>query len=165
MKAEDNPYPYITLVETTTPAAPAAGRQKAFVDSADHKFKRVNSSGAVTTIEGGSGGGTTDTWHNVATFSGTWVNYGGAEQVAGYMIDGAGNVHLRGTIKSGTIGTVAFVLPAGYRPSSTMHFPAITNNGTAIVFGQVSALTDGSVGVYVGSNTYVRLDGLSFPTA
>jgi hypothetical protein len=51
-KAEDNPFPYITLVEGSTPATPSAGRQREFIDSADHKVKRVNSSGAVTTVEG-----------------------------------------------------------------------------------------------------------------
>lgn len=57
MKAEDNPFPYITLVEGAAPAAPSAGRQKEFIDSADHKVKRINSAGAVTTVEGGSSGG------------------------------------------------------------------------------------------------------------
>lgn len=59
MKAEDNLFPYVTLVEGSAPAAPAAGRQKAFIDSADHKLKRVSSAGTVTTIEGGSSGATT----------------------------------------------------------------------------------------------------------
>lgn len=57
MKAEDNPFPYITLVEGAAPAAPSAGRQKEFIDSADHKVKRINSAGTVTTIEGTGGGG------------------------------------------------------------------------------------------------------------
>jgi hypothetical protein len=43
-----------TFVEQTTPSSPAAGSQKLFIDSADHKLKRVNSSGTVTTIEGAS---------------------------------------------------------------------------------------------------------------
>lgn len=58
MKASDNPFPTFLAVEGTTPASPAAGRQKLFIDSADHKLKRVNSSGTVVTVEGtGAGGG------------------------------------------------------------------------------------------------------------
>lgn len=53
---ENNLSPYATFVEGTTPASPSAGQQRTFIDSADHKFKRVNSSGTVTTIEGGGGG-------------------------------------------------------------------------------------------------------------
>lgn len=55
MKAEDNPFPYITLVEGSTPASPASGRQREFIDSADHKVKRVDSTGTVVTVEGGGG--------------------------------------------------------------------------------------------------------------
>lgn len=59
-KASDNVFPKLILSEQTTPAAPSAGQQKLFVDSADHKVKRINSSGTVTTVEGGgSGGGST----------------------------------------------------------------------------------------------------------
>jgi hypothetical protein len=52
-KASDNPFPSVLVAEGTTPASPAAGDQRLFVDSADHKLKRVNSSGTVTTVEGG----------------------------------------------------------------------------------------------------------------
>lgn len=55
---ENNLSPYATFVEGSTPASPSAGQQRTFIDSADHKFKRVNSSGTVTIIEGGGGGGT-----------------------------------------------------------------------------------------------------------
>lgn len=56
-KASDNPYPSMLVVEGTAPTSPAAGQQRVYIDSADHKFKRVNSSGTVTTIEGGTGVG------------------------------------------------------------------------------------------------------------
>lgn len=52
-KASDNPYPSVLVVEGTAPATPAAGDQRLFVDSADHKLKRKDSSGTVTTVEGG----------------------------------------------------------------------------------------------------------------
>jgi hypothetical protein len=56
-KASDNPYPSLLVVEGSAPASPAAGNQRVFIDSADHKLKRKNSSGTVTTIEGGGGSG------------------------------------------------------------------------------------------------------------
>lgn len=49
-KFEDNNSPYITFVETAAPATPAAGKQKVFIDPADHKLKRKDESGAITII-------------------------------------------------------------------------------------------------------------------
>jgi len=53
-KASDNVYPKLIVSEGTAPASPAAGQQKLFVDSADHKLKRKDSAGTVTTVEGAS---------------------------------------------------------------------------------------------------------------
>jgi hypothetical protein len=58
-KASDNVFPKLIVAEGTVPSNPAAGQQKLYVDSADHKLKRVNSSGAVTAIESAGGGGST----------------------------------------------------------------------------------------------------------
>lgn len=55
MKASDNDFPSVLVAEGATPAAPAAGSQRVFIDSADHKLKRVNSSGTVTTVESAGG--------------------------------------------------------------------------------------------------------------
>lgn len=55
-KASDNRFPKLIVTEGTTPASPAAGDQKLYIDSADHKLKRVNSTGTVTSIEGGGSG-------------------------------------------------------------------------------------------------------------
>lgn len=49
-KAQDNLFPYISVVETAVPANPAAGNQKLYIDPADHLLKRVDSSGAVVTL-------------------------------------------------------------------------------------------------------------------
>lgn len=55
---------YLTITEQTVPANPDSGDQRLYIDSADNKLKRVNSSGTVTTIEGAAGvarsGSTTD---------------------------------------------------------------------------------------------------------
>lgn len=44
----------VTFIEETTPASPASGDQTLFIDSADHKVKRVDHTGSVTIVEGGS---------------------------------------------------------------------------------------------------------------
>ena len=54
MKASNNEYPSILVLESTAPANPASGDQRLFIDSADHTLKRKNSSGTVTSIEGDS---------------------------------------------------------------------------------------------------------------
>lgn len=53
-KASDNPYPSLMVVEGAVPASPAAGRHRLYVDSADHKLKRVDSAGAVKDLEAGT---------------------------------------------------------------------------------------------------------------
>lgn len=61
-KASDNQFPKVLLVPTTTGAVTApAGTQALLLDSGDsNKLKRKDSSGTVTTIEGGgTGGGST----------------------------------------------------------------------------------------------------------
>lgn len=57
MKAEDNPFPYLTLVETSAPpATPAAGRVRIYRDSDDNKLYQVDETGAA--VEIGSAGNT-----------------------------------------------------------------------------------------------------------
>jgi hypothetical protein len=43
------------IVEGTAPASPASGRQRLFIDTADHHLKRKNSAGTVTDLETGGG--------------------------------------------------------------------------------------------------------------
>lgn len=57
-KASDNLFPSILLEEATTPATPAAGSQRLFIDVADDTLKRVDAAGTVSAIGGGGGGGT-----------------------------------------------------------------------------------------------------------
>lgn len=52
MKAEDNPFPSILLVEGSAPAGPGAGEQRLFVDGADHLPKLVDEADVVTSLAG-----------------------------------------------------------------------------------------------------------------
>lgn len=62
--ASDNKFPKIIITEGTAPSSPSAGDQKLFIDSSDHKLKRKNSGGSVTTIEGGGAGSDTTAIHS-----------------------------------------------------------------------------------------------------
>jgi hypothetical protein len=53
-KASDNAFPSILITEGTEPSAPAAGKQRLYIDSTSHHLMRTNSSGTETDIEGGS---------------------------------------------------------------------------------------------------------------
>ncbi len=95
------------------------------------------------------------------TLTNSWVNFGGTYGPAGYYKDIGGTVHLRGLIKSGTIGQIAFTLPAGYRPAYPQIVPTTSND----LFGVLLLNTDGTVIPYKGSNVYFSLDGVLFETA
>lgn len=96
-----------------------------------------------------------------AAFVNSWVNFGGALPTAKYWFDREGNVHLEGTIKTGTINTVAFTLPVGYRPTTTQKFAVISNGA----IGELEIQTDGDVLPVSGSNVSFNLNGVYFTTA
>jgi hypothetical protein len=75
-----------------------------------------------------------------ATLTGGWVNFGGTEQNAQYRKLGD-LVQLRGAIKSGTVGTAAFNLPAGFRPPANVAF-AVSSAGA---FGNLAVGANGDV--------------------
>jgi hypothetical protein len=95
------------------------------------------------------------------TLLNSWVNYGAPYANAGYYRDAAGIVRLGGVLKTGTNGTAAFVLPAGYRPAATRYCPAIFSAGAGLVsidrFGNVAPTNAGGTGA-----TLASLDGVSF---
>lgn len=60
VKASDNAFPSLLITEGTEPSAPAAGKQRLYIDSTSHHLMRTNSSGTETDIEAGSSGGLTE---------------------------------------------------------------------------------------------------------
>lgn len=95
-------------------------------------------------------------------FTASWTNFGSGWADAAFWKDPLGFVHLRGLIKSGTVGSTAFTLPPGYRPPVSETFGTISNGA----IGRVDVLTDGSVApVSPSNNTYVSLSGLKFRTS
>jgi len=92
------------------------------------------------------------------TLLNSWVNYGGTYATAGYMKDSLGFVHLKGMVKTGTIGQVIFTLPVSYRPAEINTFPIVSY----ALFGDVYIATNGGVTANVGSSNWVSLSGIIF---
>jgi hypothetical protein len=97
----------------------------------------------------------------VSVFANSWVNYD-ADRPAAFYKD-RGRVYLSGLVKSGTIGTTIFTLPAGYVPASVngLLFPVVSNGA----FGFAAVFNSGVVQANTGSNVYFSLDGISFRAA
>lgn len=95
------------------------------------------------------------------TLINTWANSGGSYADAGYWKDPNGNVHLRGAVTGGTAGSVAFVLPAGYRPALTAMFPGIGNSAATNTYVAV----DSAGNVTLGAVGRMHLDGIIFRAA
>lgn len=49
--ASDNPFPSILITEGTEPSAPAAGKQRVYIDSTSHHLSRTDSSAAEVDLE------------------------------------------------------------------------------------------------------------------
>ena len=94
-----------------------------------------------------------DTQFTAATLINSWANVGGNYANAGYRWNGrTGNVELQGSINTGSTGTIAFNLPAGYRPLNNSLFP--------VYGGTVQVTTAGDV---IITGTDVAFNGISFP--
>jgi hypothetical protein len=88
------------------------------------------------------------------TLENGWVNFGGEWTPAGYIKDALGFVHIQGTIKSGTSGKAAFVLPAGYRPGGLMAAP---RDDAGPTLGAVEISPAGQVVVFSSSTSLCSL--------
>jgi hypothetical protein len=102
-----------------------------------------------------------DTSAAALNYSNGWADFGGSQVMAGYRRDFLGFVHLQGFIKNGTVGTLAFTLPVGYRPEGGVNH--VGQNGGGSVAAAVSIASDGTAVVGSGlGNADVSLDGFSF---
>lgn len=126
--------------------------------SVGHKvtLQRVGGQWVVTGVIGASG------WVEIAAFTNSWVNYGSGYNTAAYRRGAGGKVTLKGLIKSGTVESPAWTLPAGYRPAATYYLPTLSFDGTNRQTAMLEVQTDGDVVPRHGANTWFALDGLSF---
>jgi hypothetical protein len=96
------------------------------------------------------------------TLLNSWLNYTlNNRDGARYYKDATGHVHLEGVIQGGTVGTVAFNLPSGFRPSFTRDFAVVSAAGA----GYVEVGSGGDVKIVAGSSTFTSLDGIRFRAA
>jgi hypothetical protein len=109
----------------------------------------------------------TDVWHvvgatNEPAFQNSWVNNGGGARTAKYRRTLDQCIELEGLIASGASASVAFTLPVGFRPSSTVNIPC----GADAENGKVARLlisTTGDVEIlYNAGAAYVILTGVRF---
>jgi S-layer homology domain len=95
-------------------------------------------------------------------FENGWTNIGLGFETAGFYIDPANVVHLKGLLNSGLSGTTAFTLPVGYRPSAIVLAP-----GSAGGFGviEIEITPDGFVRPFCQggcAGKFPGLDSISF---
>ncbi len=100
-------------------------------------------------------------WHavggtNEPAFANSWVNFGGVYAPARFRRDINGWVTVEGLVKSGTVGTTVFTLPAGYRPATNCNIyqPVVNNGALGVVEFQ-----DGGAVIHQsgGSNVHLGL--------
>lgn len=95
-------------------------------------------------------------------YQNSWVNFGSGWQDGGYWRDPLGWVHLRGLVKSGTVGSALATLPPGFRPKLSETFIVSSNSAT----GRVDVQADGQIIPQApSSNTYVSLSNIRFRTS
>lgn len=174
---------YIYLRGTTTEAPVYAAQSAALTDTLEQPLRSLQDGSFPGYVQGGRydavlDGGTARAWdahvwaagpywRTINTsgnpnFSNSWVNYGSGYAVAAFCKDSYGIVRLRGVVKNGTVSTTIFTLPAGYCPDQTAsarYTYSVASLGTA---GSVAIDNTGAV-IAPGYNTFVPLDGISFP--
>ena len=95
---------------------------------------------------------------NAPTLLNGWVNGSPSNrQTAGYYKDAFGTVYLQGYLSGGTAGTVAFQLPAGYRPALGVEIAAASGGSG----GRITVTNDGNITIAVFTS-FISLDGITF---
>lgn len=91
-------------------------------------------------------------------FKNNWVNYNTSTHPKASFYKSNGRVYLKGLISTGTVPSVAFTLPEGYRPEYPENFGTAANGA----FGYFYVDSNGDVNIQAGSNTWFSLAGHSF---
>ncbi len=142
-----------TSFEDISPLKTAEDAAVQISDAIDNNFTDESPTSEAW-IEVGSGGG-------APAFANGWVNYGLPFTLASFFKDPFGMVHFTGLIKSGTLNTAAFTLPAGYRPTGRLRLPSGSHDSIA----SVDIHTSGEFRPLVGNNIAFSIDIPSFRAA
>lgn len=92
------------------------------------------------------------------TFINSWILNTSYSSNVGYYIDNFGDVRAFGVISGGTSGTIAFTLPAGYRPITTRYFTAFSGSNSV---GLIAVNSNGNVTISYFTN-WISLDSIKF---
>lgn len=98
-------------------------------------------------------------WNNVGdsgqpAFQNGWVNYGGGWDVLSFRKI-SNIVHIKGVVKSGTVGQIIFTLPEGYRPDQNRIKSAVSATGEC----RVDVYSSGAFVINTGgSNVFTSID-------
>jgi len=140
-KASDNAFPSILITEGTEPSAPAAGKQRLYVDSTTHKLMLTNSSGTESEVGSGALGAWT-AYTPALTASTTNPTLGSSTLIGRYkLLDSKTlvvHIHLQvttgGAWNAGS-GNWQFSLPSGNAKNTTGSIQIVSchvlDNGTA----------------------------------
>lgn len=120
--ASDNAFPSILITEGTEPTAPAAGKQRLYIDSTTHKLKRTDSSGIDVTLEASGAITASPLTQATARILGrTTASTGAIEEIT----VGSGLTLSAGSLTASGAGLGAW----------TTYTPAWTSDGTAPAIG------------------------------
>jgi hypothetical protein len=98
------------------------------------------------------------------TFQNSWANVGGGSQNVAYFQDQNGVVSIVGELASGSSGTVAFTLPAGYRPLGLIRTYGRANTASGQVPMAVDIAANGTVTIQTAVQNWGDFGVISFPT-
>ena len=99
-------------------------------------------------------------WTAITTWQNAWVSYG-AGYAPQYRKIGD-EVIIRGLMKSGAVGTSAFIMPVGFRPAYEESFVELSANAFASISIAVSGVATVTVGT--AAPTYFYLSGIRYST-
>lgn len=114
---------------------------------------------AITNLQNDKANKTQEAWIT-PTLLNNWVE-GTAWTAPKYMKDNFGFVHMKGSIKNGLSGSIAFTLPIGYRPNSLHMLGAVNQNVYNVVL-MIQILSGGEIKIYGTNTTHVQLDSVLF---
>ena len=107
---------------------------------------------------------TDESWHEIGAtgepaFQNSWVNYGSGYATAAFMKDALGFVHIKGSIKSGTVAQPIFTVPTAYRPATIQQFAIPSNAALATL--QINTVGEVTI-LACGSNAWASLDVMCY---
>ncbi|MCY9516707.1 hypothetical protein [Paenibacillus apiarius] len=87
-----------------------------------------------------------------------WVEFD--KSTVEYFKDALGFVHIRGMVKSGTMGNPVFILPKEYRPKQLLETITVSKNNDAVIFNNIEITPEGKIIPYIGGGSWLSLDNI-----